>query len=155
MRSKTPIIIYTLLIIMCFQNNAMSFDDEITHPAITEQAVNDNGCKLKSYLMNNMNFVDGIRTKIPSTSKVDILTLLKQGSTDEDEGKCRRASHMHDPLKDWDISYMTDEPWGDTTTEIGCALFTPYNEKYSNITWATGQFSEYGSVEYRSGQDMG
>jgi hypothetical protein len=155
-KKKICAAIYGLIISICLSSYATGFDDKITHPAITEQAIsNKNKFDFNSYLQNKLGFTKGILTKLPSNSPLGIIDIIKQGSTDEDKEACRRANHMHDPLKAWNISYMTDEPWGDATTEIGCAKLGPYDKKYSNITWATGQYSKDGPVESRVGQAMG
>jgi hypothetical protein len=144
-----------LLIFCCLNGRAIGFDDEVTHPTITDQAVNNKKYNLDIYLRNYLGLVQGLKTIMPSNSGTDIMMLIKKGSKDEDKEACRRSNHMHDPTKDWYISYMTDEPWGDANTAIGCALLGPYDKKYSNITWAFGQYMKDGPVWDRDGQDMG
>jgi len=119
-------------------SNAYSFDNEITHRDITQKAVENSN--LNDYLITNLELKSGVETTVIGRS---ILRWLREGSYLEDSPLCRASNHFHNPLKPWDQSYMSDEPWFIYTY---CGA-TGYGTKYSNITWGTGYLSQapYGS----------
>lgn len=124
-------------IIICYANTAMGFDDQITHPKITEKGVRDIS-GLGAYLRTVLGYRDGVETRFPSDShdtRSSVVELLKKGSTDEDSvpNICRASNHFHDPLKIWSESYVTDYPLLNTACN-----YPPFTTRYSNITWATG-----------------
>jgi hypothetical protein len=126
---------------MFFSKNIFAYDDKVTHPDITERALQVS--QLEQYLINNLGFKDGFETKFPSVNPNDaIIDLISKGSTDEDTPMCRASNHFHDPTKSWDQSYVTDQPWW---ISMWCDVTTGYSTKYSNITWATNFESRGGS----------
>src|SRR3989338_1248533 len=123
------------LLIICVAKNTDAYDDEVTHPKITEQAINYS--QIEQYIKNNLGFTGGLKTKFPSNSEKNIIYWLRKGSTAEDSPMCRASNHFHNPLLPWDQSYMSDEPWWIATY---CGA-TGYSTKYSSITWGTGYLS--------------
>ena len=137
--------IVKILLMACFLivfnlSITFGFDDQKTHPKITEKVVSDIS-SLNAYLKMSLGFAKGIDSRFPSDSQDpnrSIIELLKQGSTDEDSPMCRASNHFHNPLNNipWNESYMSDEPlWLDTW----CSSWSPW---YSNVTWATGYLSQ-------------
>ncbi len=135
-------IYFAILFINCLYNIAIAFDNEMTHPDITENAINNSN--LENYLIQNFGYAEGLKTKFPLNSGKTILYLLRKGSTDEDSDtpdsfsflpQCRAVNHFHNPLLSWDQSYMTDQPW---FVDVWCWDWKPI---YSNITWATSYLS--------------
>jgi hypothetical protein len=110
---------------------ASAYNDEITHPDVTEKAAR--GSNLKSFLINNLGIAEGLDRPLKYSDETNsILEWLRKGSTDEDSPRCRASNHFHNPLMSWDQSYMTDEPWW---LDLYCTSWSPW---YSNVTWATG-----------------
>jgi len=136
-----------ILITLYSYKNANAYDDQDTHPKITDSAIENSN--INSYLINSLNYKDGIKTTFPSNSQTTIKILLQKGSIAEDSPNCRASNHFHNPLKPWNSSAMSDEPlWLD----VVCLGWKPW---YSNIVWATGQQSPTGPVISRNKQDMG
>ena len=134
-------------------NNAYCFDDTITHPKLTERAVDRP--VIKDYLINQLGFSEGFDKKISPyglNENKKIIEWLQKGSTDEDSPMCRASTHFHNPLLPWDQSYMTDAPWW---INMWCRDVPPVWPQFSNITWATGYTSRGGSYTDRDRQDMG
>ncbi len=52
------VLIYLFLV--CFTNNSFAYNDTITHPDITEKAIEHS--QLASYLENNLGFEAGLET---------------------------------------------------------------------------------------------
>jgi hypothetical protein len=140
-----------ILILMC-PLKAYSYGDKKTHPDLTERAVNDYS-NLNNYLNNNLAVDNGINEMLHDSylnETYSILEWLKKGSTDEDY-KCRKSNHFHNPLEPWDASYMKDEP----LIIQGLCILTGYGTKYSNVTWGTGYSSKGGSIISPNLQEMG
>jgi hypothetical protein len=88
-------------------NSAFAWDDEVTHPALTEKAINqlkDNW--FAPYLENNLGFKDNVREELPYNNKqMSILNILKEGSREEDawpdkknKDTMRSINHFHSPI---------------------------------------------------------
>jgi len=129
------------LLIICVAKNTDAYDDEVTHPKITEQAINYS--QIEQYIKNNLGFTGGLKTKFPSNSEKNIIYWLRKGSTAEDSPMCRASNHFHNPLLPWDQSYMSDD-----TTILGSLIRTycnltgwPYSDRKSSVTWGTGYLS--------------
>lgn len=121
-----------LILTVFIPDRVLSYNDTITHPAITEKASDSNNAKLDQYLKKSLGFKAGLATRFPSNNpQSTVIYWLKKGSIAEDAESCRRANHMHDPLKTWDKSYMNDTSWTNA-----CNIL--WGNRYSNITWATG-----------------
>ena len=56
MFKKIFAIAFGLIMLICSPNSAMGFDDQVTHPAITEKAATDKQLNLDDYLMNKLGF---------------------------------------------------------------------------------------------------
>jgi len=136
---KLLILFIFIILFYCF-SLVEAYDDRITHPEISRKAVINSS--LNSYLKSNLGLKDGINAKVPSNGEADILALLRKGSTDEDDPKCRASNHFHNPTLPWGLSYMTD----DTDTVIGTIFVRNYcnnrgwdfEHRKSAVTWATG-----------------
>jgi hypothetical protein len=123
----------TILFFM-FSSLAFAFDDESTHPLLTEKAV-EHVVLLKNAIKDQLEIEEGIEAKLSiySTRK-SITAWLMEGSKKEDKPRCRAVNHFHDPTRPWSEAMLTDSNW---YTDLRCAL-TPYHTKYSNLVWATG-----------------
>ncbi len=142
---KVSILITTLLFLL-ISFDSYSYDNEITHRDITTKAVENSN--LNRYLIDSLNFISGIETKF---NGMPILKWLREGAYLEDSPMCRASNHFHNPLKSWDQSYMSDEPWWIATY---CGA-TGYATKYSSVTWGTGYLSPNGSKITMSNQEWG
>lgn len=127
---KRNIFFIMLPIIMFLSHKAIAFDNEITHPDITEKAIYSSN--MVNYIITDLGFVSGLRTALPSNSEKTVLYWLRKGATDEDKPICRASHHFHNPLLPWLQSQMSDTPWMDYACDV---------PRYSNITWATGYTS--------------
>ena len=126
------IALISLMYLFILNNNLLfAHEDKVIHPKITETAAINS--TLDSNLKNNLNFANGIKTKLPSNGGMFILEWLKEGSTAEDSPMCRASNHFHDPTKPWISAAMSDSPWW--IDYLACRSYTPYS---STVTWATG-----------------
>lgn len=137
--------------------NVAAYDDELTHPQITESSVTKSLLKSKKYL--SVNLGEGFSNDYDSiVNGKKVIEWLMDGATDEDDPHCRAASHFHNPLKFWDESALSDT--NETLTGVGINLrcfIGAYSDrysihKYSNLTWATGYTSPT-SVDSDTGND--
>ena len=124
-----------------------AFDDQDTHPRITEKSVSNSN--LDKYLNKNLGFTSG---SLSIVNGKPIIKVLREGSTDEDSPICRASNHFHNPLKSWDQSGVSDQP----SLISGWCSLTGYSTKYSNVIWATGYLSPSpnGSKITINGQEM-
>ncbi len=136
-----------LMIFYISVNITLAYDNMDTHKRITEKGVH--GSVVDNYLIQTLGLRDGLETKFPSNSERSILFLLKEASKIEDIPKCRATNHFHNPLKPWDQSAMSDDPWW---LDLGCSSWRPW---YSNVTWATGFLSPNGPRITPTNQWMG
>lgn len=120
---------------------AYGFDDQVTHPQLTEWAVSK--AELKIYFINTLGFTDDIKTKLNVSINGDnhngkgwsIIEILRAGSTLEDSMDfCRASNHFHDPTKLWPEAGVTDGPQF-LMKYVVCRSWSPF---YSNLVWATG-----------------
>jgi len=128
---KLSFIPLIVLLSLISNQKVFGYDDQIAHPKITEVAVQKS--IMKTYLPQSLGpeFLKGYDSPINGTSAID---WIRKGSIAEDAEACRRANHMHNPLKTWNVSYMSDAPWWANAC-------TAWGKKYSNITWATSYFA--------------
>lgn len=141
------IILAALLGLILQENYADGFDNIETHPKITKSAIEYS--LLNNYLIHQLDFKDGIATKIPSDTQKTIRFWLEEGSKLEDIPNCRASNHFHNPLRLWSEAAMSDQPlWLD----VICLGWKPW---YSNVTWATGYLSPAGTPISRDSQEMG
>ncbi len=142
--------LFILGLFVIFQNNySLAFNDEETHPRITEIVVNQPS--FEDYLIKVLNLKDGLKTKFPAKSEKSVLFWMREGAKLEDNPLCRASNHFHNPLKPWDKSEMSDEPG---VINKWCGL-TDYGTKYSNVTWATGYIAQERDRIHRLNQRMG
>lgn len=128
---KLATVFFMTIILLFHYEIAVGYDDQIAHPTVTELAVQNSIVKTKLIQQLGPDVSKGYDSLINGKS---IVRWIRDGSTTEDKEPCRRASHMHDPTKDWNISYMSDFP----PSEAYCLLQGWGAKPYSNITWATG-----------------
>jgi hypothetical protein len=125
--------------------NSSAFDNKITHPELTKEAIEDSA--VGQYLIKNLNIPDGVSTCLgmntagKSTIKGKgtantIRNWLIEGSYLEDEPNCRASNHFHDPLMSWTDSYMSDQPWFINMWCSGGEY--PLGNIKSAVHWATG-----------------
>ena len=128
-RKFIALISYLIWLSLTF-STVWAFDDQDTHPRITEKSVSNSN--LDKYLNKNLGFTSG---SLSIVNGKPIIKVLREGSTDEDSPLCRPSNHFHNPLKPWDQSYMTDQPWW---LDLYCSSWNP---RYSNVAWGTGYIS--------------
>ncbi len=132
--------IFIVLIIFKCSLFSYAYDDRITHPEITKNAVKSS--KVGNYLKQNLGnqFSSGTETIVNGIAVLDWLT---KGSTDEDTPNCRASNHFHNPLLPWDQSYMSDDvtPVASKIRDFCNVTGWPYLLRKSNVTWATGYLS--------------
>ncbi len=140
---RVVVIFYLTLIVMCSTSNSLfAYNDDITHPDITERAMLNS--QIEKYLFKNLGFTGGLKTKFKHNSdNENVIKWLRIGSIDEDDPMCRAVNHFHNPLKTWDQSHMSDDeisfPKAWTVARAYCELRGwTYNGRKSNVTWATG-----------------
>lgn len=140
--SKNIVLLTFLFFMIPFWGYA--FDNKQTHPLLTEKAV-ENATILDDMLKTQLGFAEGVREKLRNgeITPQAITEWFKTGSKEEDEPACRAANHFHDPLKDWSQSKLTDTVW---IVDRWCDATSPFREKYSNISWATGYSDAKGST---------
>ena len=88
---------YFITLCLLFPSWASAWDDIHTHPAITEEAV-DNVKVFDDFLITQLD-IKNINTERLSNGK-DAKTItqwLQTGSTEEDKPMCRAANHFHNP----------------------------------------------------------
>ena len=113
--NKRYIFLLVIIILHLLSNSSFCYDDAIAHPRITIQAISYS--KLSDVLPNNLGITDGINKTLKNTitnETYPIYEWLWRGSKIEDTPLCRASNHFHDPLKSWDVSYMTDVPLANT-----------------------------------------
>ncbi|MBI5748931.1 MAG: hypothetical protein HZA00_07375 [Nitrospinae bacterium] len=143
--SKIKIIVIPILFVWIYiylTAYAVAYDDEKTHPEITEKSTR--ASNLNDYLINNLGFSEGLEKSFNyNNENLTILKWLRKGSTDEDSPMCRASNHFHNPLFPWDQSYMSDD-----TTILGALIRNycnltgwPYSDRKSLVTWGTGYLS--------------
>lgn len=157
MKKLHTIFVISILITL-ISNHVYSYDDVITHPALTDISVSKS--ILQSYLSKNL----GTEFSNNYTSIIDgeqVIEILKGGSKLEDTPNCRAASHFLNPLKDWDIAGVSDTNetiLGAFVINPACFVTAPFSNKfsinkYSDVTWATGYTSPTVQGE-ATGNDM-
>lgn len=129
------------------------WDNRLTHPAITREAINSSASLIDSYLATQLGLSDGIATELywdfpadvesrmtrnnmvdPAETKT-ILDWLRAGSTIEDEdGKWkpwRPRHHFHDPTRNAGLDNHNDHPDWDAP---GWSSWLPLGQ--SALNWA-------------------
>jgi hypothetical protein len=125
-RKFIALISYLIWLSLTF-STVWAFDDQDTHPRITEKSVSNSN--LDKYLNKNLGFTSG---SLSIVNGKPIIKVLREGSTDEDSPICRASNHFHNPLKSWEQSGVSDQP----SLISGWCSLTGYSTKYSNATWA-------------------
>jgi hypothetical protein len=139
---RTLIGIITIFIVLMSPSIIAAYNDDITHPHITERAIEISN--FDTYLQNNLGFTKSKDPNQPGTFfKGHYVTeLLQKGSELEDDPACRASNHFHNPLLDWDVSGLADTLWPVNLWcyGLGSGQYPP-DDISSNITWATGYLS--------------
>ncbi len=126
---------FGLMILFCLIPSWIyAFDHKQTHPELTTQAVK-NTEYFENVLKMQLGFEDADKLLNNGEHTYSITKWLKEGSKEEDDPACRAASHFHNPLKPWTESRLTDPLW---IVDRWCEISSPFREKYSNVSWATG-----------------
>jgi hypothetical protein len=114
---------------------SVAYDDQVTHPALTELSVQQS--VLKNYLSQNLGFSQDYDSVI---SGQKIIRWIMGGSTAEDHAMCRAANHFHNPLLPWGQSYMSDDTSGlaYVIRQACSSAGWSFSDRRSAITWATG-----------------
>lgn len=126
----------------------MSYDDKVTHPAVTEAAIKISSLATGKYLSTNLG---NIFSK-DFDSDIDGLPVIKyfsMGSTEEDSPNCRAASHFLNPLRAWGEAGLSDTNetiLGALIINPSCFVTAPFSSrfsihKYADVSWATGYTS--------------
>ena len=127
---------FTILVIFgLIPSWAFAFASKETHPVLTERAVEYTE-NFDNFLKIQLGIDEGVKGMLNnSTDTYSITEWLREGSIEEDDPACRAASHFHDPLRPWTESMLTDPLW---IVDRWCDATTPFRQKYSNVSWATG-----------------
>jgi len=123
--------LFTIFLAGMIYVNASAYDNEDTHPRITEKAVESSD--IGEYLIEMLKCPDGTDTALQG---ITIRKWLMEGSKFEDIPNCRASNHFHNPLREWTESGMRDQPW---FINLWCSggEYPPNNIK-SAVHWATG-----------------
>jgi len=127
-------IIILLYFIVFSKKITFAFENESTHPEISELAL-FNSLLIEDYLINGFGFHAGLREKLTISTGVEktINEWVREGSTLEDDPMCRASNHFHNPIAGtWADGRLTDGIW---FAELYCGI---NEEKYSSLIWATG-----------------
>ena len=93
MKKLCFLLIIIISIIFVFSGNVSAFDNENTHPDLTDEAIEKS--KLYDYFKNTLNFPNGTGTIVEG---IPIRKWIMDGSEFEDEPGCRASNHFHNPL---------------------------------------------------------
>lgn len=134
-RRSVPRFCVLLLLSLCVPAVPYAFDDQHTHPLLTERAVQASA--LDSRLKDELSLVDGINTRLkPEVGESRrVVEWLGVGSTVEDttDAPCRASNHFHNALQPFAAAGVTDLPvWVRARCAVGA-----YSQPQSNATWGT------------------
>lgn len=158
--NRTKVYIIIILYILINPYKIFAYDDLVTHPALTENAVKKSIIVSESYLSNNLGDAF-LKNENATIMGKKVYQLIKDGSTEEDTPNCRAASHFLNPLKGWETAGVSDT----NETILGAFVITPVCfatdpfssrfslHKYSDVTWATGLTSPTAQIS-DTGNDM-
>jgi hypothetical protein len=118
-RKSAVKLIFILLLCGLITKNSLAWENKLTHPAITEKAIERS--VLNDFLNNQLGLNDGLETQLELTgqfqnnintrvaqepefewdnkTKVSILEWLRRGSSLEDVPNPRARHHFHDPIR--------------------------------------------------------
>ena len=120
---------------------AFAFNDEITHPEISEKALLNSNTIERKYFSKHLSLKNEEDTLIKGEK---IIEWLQYGAKMEDAPPCRASNHFHNPYLDW-----TDSGLSDTLRLVNWWCWTspyPADDIESNVTWATG-YSDRGYID--------
>ena len=120
---------------------AFAFNDEITHPEISEKALLNSNTIERKYFSKHLSLKNEEDTLIKGEK---IIEWLQYGAKMEDAPPCRASNHFHNPYLDWTASGLSD-----TLRLVNWWCWTspyPADDIESNVTWATG-YSDRGYID--------
>lgn len=124
----------SILLLALIPSTTYAFDNQSTHKLLTEAAVNNS--EYFEIILKEQLGVEDTDVRLSNGKNTHSITKwLQEGSYEEDEPSCRASNHFHNPLKSWNEAELTDPIW---IVDRYCDAFSPFREKYSNISWATG-----------------
>ena len=133
-----PILLIIAIILLAFGGDVLGFCNQITHPAITNNAIGESA--IDDYLKNQLGMINGIQTQLRyqpdwyqtyiqyrlqrggyslGGNNRTVLEWLKSGSVIEDEDldvwppflpSIRPRHHFHDPIRNSGLDNKTDHP---------------------------------------------
>lgn len=131
------IFVWTICLSLLFCTILFAWDDNYTHPHITEKALDASA--LDEYLYTVLNIPERTELKINGIRDTkSILEWFQYGSKQEDSPKCRASNHFHNPLEEWHESGLTDTTGLTRWLCSGDDAEYPPDKIKSNVAWATG-----------------
>jgi hypothetical protein len=153
MRKSICVALSVAILILIRTELAIAYDDQQTHPALTDKAILLSN--FDSYLKETFGsqFPNGIASTV---NGIPVINVVNEGSKLEDASpdawKCRRSTHFFNPLVEpWRLAGLSD------VGETFCLEYEVDNgpTRYSALTWATGIETYDGPVMPRNNQQMG
>jgi hypothetical protein len=113
-----PFLLTTVSWLLALSQPAAGFDEQITHPALTDASVRLSS--LDAFARNEIGLTAGIRTflRISTSLSQPMLQWLRDGSQLEDDPPCRAGHHFHNPLKPFTTSGVTNQAF---VVRLGCS----------------------------------
>lgn len=114
-------IVGLIILLVLSTSNLHAYDNKETHPLLTRKSIENS--MIDNYLRSRLGFTSGIDTNIRNnewTSAIEdnsiwksnpktVFDWLRYGSFKEDTPMCRAFNHFHNPLEEWERSYLTDD----------------------------------------------
>jgi hypothetical protein len=125
--------LFSLSLFITGAATSMAFDDEDTHPRMTELSVRRSAIDItltEIGLPRGINTALSVRSGPPRT----VLQWFRAGAILEDDPACRAGNHFHNPLLPFSNSGVTDQPFW---IRLFCSR-SQFSQVMSNVTWATG-----------------
>ncbi len=115
MKKKIFILTVFSVVFMLFTQGLYAWENQKTHPALTQRAIDSSICILDSYLKTGLGIAGGLSTELywdfpssvkermekaePDKTTRSILDWIKAGSIIEDDPISRTRNHFHDPYR--------------------------------------------------------
>jgi hypothetical protein len=127
-------LLWVAILIAAVCSRSYGFDDQETHPRMTELAVK--ASTLDASLTTVLGIADGKDALLQPASGLprSILGWLQDGSTREDDPICRASNHFHNPHQSFPQAAVTDE----AIVGLWCWGTSENEHLFSNVTWGTG-----------------
>ena len=108
------------------------FDDKTTHRDLTRVSIR--ASSLDQFLKTTLSLDQGINSpQSGATKSQGIMLWLEDGSELEDNPACRASNHFHNPLKEYGVAGVTDQP-AFIRDPCAAAGFARNNQPYSYST---------------------